>query len=80
MLKEPALVVYENDLTIKEILVIIQFKSTVTPTTAVLWSIAPCCLVDTGRSFRGSYCLHHSPDDGGQYLPSLKTSTSYSSP
>jgi hypothetical protein len=31
----------------------------------VLWDVATCCLVDIDRLFRGAYCLHHSPDDGG---------------
>jgi hypothetical protein len=23
------------------------------------WDVAPCCLVDVDRRFRGAYCLHH---------------------
>jgi hypothetical protein len=32
------------------------------------WDIAPCCLVEVDRRFRGAYCHHHQvhrPDDGG---------------
>jgi hypothetical protein len=32
---------------------------------AVFWDVAPCSLVKTDGSFRGAYCLHHCPDDGG---------------
>jgi hypothetical protein len=27
--------------------------------------IAPCILIIVDRRLRGSYCLHHRPDDGG---------------
>jgi hypothetical protein len=29
------------------------------------WDIAPCSLVEVDRRFRGAYCLHYRPDDGG---------------
>jgi hypothetical protein len=29
---------------------------------AVFWDIAPYSLVDIGRHFRGTYCLHHKGD------------------
>jgi hypothetical protein len=31
----------------------------------VFWDIAPCTLVGVDPSFRGRYCLHHHPDNGG---------------
>jgi len=31
----------------------------------VLWDVAPCSLIEIYRHFRGSYCLHYRPDDGG---------------
>jgi hypothetical protein len=31
----------------------------------VFWDMPPCSHVEVGRRFRGEYCLHHSPDDGG---------------
>jgi hypothetical protein len=30
------------------------------------WHTAPCCLVEVGRRFRGSYCFYHQDDDGGR--------------
>jgi hypothetical protein len=27
------------------------------------WDTAPCNLVDVDRRFRGTFCLHHRPDD-----------------
>jgi hypothetical protein len=30
---------------------------------AVSWDVAPCSLIETGRSFRGAHCLHHQGDD-----------------
>jgi hypothetical protein len=30
---------------------------------SVFWDVAPCILVDTGRRFRGAYCLHHQGND-----------------
>jgi hypothetical protein len=35
---------------------------------AIIWEVAPCSLIDTDRRFRGTYCLHYSPDDGGSKL------------
>jgi hypothetical protein len=32
---------------------------------AIFWDVAPCIVVDIGVRFRGAYCLHHDPDDGG---------------
>jgi hypothetical protein len=32
---------------------------------AVFWIVAPYSLVDVYRHIRGTYCLHHRPDDGG---------------
>jgi hypothetical protein len=29
----------------------------------VFWDIAPCCLVEVYRRFRGAYCLHHQGDE-----------------
>jgi hypothetical protein len=31
----------------------------------VFCDIASCSHVEVDRRFRGAYCLHHSPDDGG---------------
>jgi hypothetical protein len=31
----------------------------------VFWDVAPCSHVEVDRRFRGAYCLHHRPDDGG---------------
>jgi hypothetical protein len=31
----------------------------------VFWDIAQCSLVVVDRRFRGAYCLHHRPYDGG---------------
>jgi hypothetical protein len=31
--------------------------------TSVVWGVAPCCLAEIGRCFRGTFCLHHQ-DDG----------------
>jgi hypothetical protein len=28
----------------------------------VFWAVAPCSHVETDRSFRGAYCLHHQGD------------------
>jgi hypothetical protein len=30
-----------------------------------LWGIVPCSLVEVDLLFRGVYCLHHRPDNGG---------------
>jgi hypothetical protein len=35
---------------------------------AVFWDAAPCSLVDAGRHFVRSYCLHY---DGGSFVPLL---------
>jgi hypothetical protein len=32
----------------------------------ILWVVAPRSLVEAYRRFRGAYCLHHRPDDGGE--------------
>jgi hypothetical protein len=32
---------------------------------AVFWVAVPCSLVDIYQRFRGTYCLHHRPVDGG---------------
>jgi hypothetical protein len=29
----------------------------------VFWHVAPCCLVETDRRFRGTYCIHDDDDD-----------------
>jgi hypothetical protein len=29
----------------------------------VFWDDVPCSLVETGRRFRGAYCLHHQGND-----------------
>jgi hypothetical protein len=29
------------------------------------WDVALCSLVEVDQHFRGVYCLHHHPDDGG---------------
>jgi hypothetical protein len=29
------------------------------------WDMVPYSLVEVDRNFRGAYCLHHRPDDGG---------------
>jgi hypothetical protein len=31
----------------------------------VFWDMAPCAHIEVERYFRGAYCLHHHPDDGG---------------
>jgi hypothetical protein len=41
---------------------------------AVFWDVTPCSLIDTDRSFRGTYCLHY--QGFGQYLPGLHGATS----
>jgi hypothetical protein len=43
----------------------------------VFWDVVPCGMVEHDWHFRGAYCLHHLPDEGGskhlwnvgQYLP-----------
>jgi hypothetical protein len=39
---------------------------------SVLWDVAPCCLVDIDRRFRGAYCLHYK----GEAVSSSETSVS----
>jgi hypothetical protein len=51
-----------------------QFSRFKVPTAAgmdmiALWNIALCGLVEVDRRFRGAYCLHHRPDDGGSSNP-----------
>jgi hypothetical protein len=29
----------------------------------VFWDVTPCCLVETDRRFRGSFCLRHQGDE-----------------
>lgn len=47
--------------------------------TAVLWDVAPCCLVDTDRRSRGACCLQqYLPDDTTQHP--TRQQSSHSSP
>jgi hypothetical protein len=42
-------------------------QTTKTLKMAVFWVVAPCCLVEVYRRFRGACCLHlQGPDDGGR--------------
>jgi hypothetical protein len=40
-------------------------SSNLLPVMAVFWVVALCSLVEVYQRFRGPFCLHHRPDDGG---------------
>jgi hypothetical protein len=41
------------------ILVRFQILTSDTMKITVLWDVAPCCLIEVCRCFKGAYCLHH---------------------
>jgi hypothetical protein len=45
--------------------VVFQVLTATSMKMAVFWDVVPCSLVDVYRCFRGTYCLHQCPDDGG---------------
>jgi hypothetical protein len=40
---------------------------------AVFWVVAPCCLVEVYRRFRGTFCLYHQGDEGLHGATTQKT-------
>jgi hypothetical protein len=38
---------------------------------AIVWIVAPCSVIEVYRRFRGSYYLHHRPDDGGTSISEI---------
>jgi hypothetical protein len=36
---------------------------------AVFWVVGTCSLVEVSRSFRGTSCLYHQPDEENDYRP-----------
>jgi hypothetical protein len=45
--------------------VMLQVLTAANMNMTVFWDVAPCCLVEIDRSFRGAYCLTHLNDNGG---------------